>query len=316
MKNIVRPALVTLPRFVQDQDKYKATLRQIGRLNGILPRAHHAAVAPKKHGANTVPGATAHSKRRTAGRRRTTSSYYTRTKSTQQRGVSLTVPTPVPPSPPTGSTREPDLHDLDDARPTEEAAVPTDLITPLVVGYLDTTGKRTGGSSVAIDGGAGILDKTNTARWRAAETKDGHEESSYHDDHGRSTLQVAPTLRVDGKLALRSAVAPSRPHTSPIAVADRACHGGITSARDTGDRYRSFTCDLTRPSGRGAETTAVRRHSSVGGLAAESHGWPLCSPGGDHHFELIHTLEGEELLLAPVSGLSRGTLPRLANRTC
>ncbi|CAM9258070.1 unnamed protein product [Ascophyllum nodosum] len=37
VKNIVRRSLVTLPKFVQDQAKYKATLRQIGRLNGILP---------------------------------------------------------------------------------------------------------------------------------------------------------------------------------------------------------------------------------------------------------------------------------------
>lgn len=36
VKNIARPSLVTLPKFVQDQGKYKAILRQIGILNGIL----------------------------------------------------------------------------------------------------------------------------------------------------------------------------------------------------------------------------------------------------------------------------------------
>ena len=33
----MRPSLVTLPKFVQDQEKYKTVLKQIGRLNGILP---------------------------------------------------------------------------------------------------------------------------------------------------------------------------------------------------------------------------------------------------------------------------------------
>lgn len=36
VKNIVRTSLVTLPRFVQDQEKYRATLKQIGQLNGII----------------------------------------------------------------------------------------------------------------------------------------------------------------------------------------------------------------------------------------------------------------------------------------
>ncbi|CAM9114326.1 unnamed protein product, partial [Hapterophycus canaliculatus] len=34
VKNIARSSLVTLPKFVQDQQMYKAVLRQIGRLNG------------------------------------------------------------------------------------------------------------------------------------------------------------------------------------------------------------------------------------------------------------------------------------------
>lgn len=37
VKRIVRPSLVTLPKFVQDEEKYKTVLKQIGRLNGILP---------------------------------------------------------------------------------------------------------------------------------------------------------------------------------------------------------------------------------------------------------------------------------------
>lgn len=37
VRHIVRSSLVTLPRFVQDQAKYKAILKQIGHLNGILP---------------------------------------------------------------------------------------------------------------------------------------------------------------------------------------------------------------------------------------------------------------------------------------
>ncbi|CAM9521427.1 unnamed protein product, partial [Discosporangium mesarthrocarpum] len=35
IKNLVRPSLVTLPRFVKDQDSYKAILRRVGELNGI-----------------------------------------------------------------------------------------------------------------------------------------------------------------------------------------------------------------------------------------------------------------------------------------
>lgn len=41
VKNIARSSLVTLPRFVRDQAKYKAILRQVGRLNGILPEDVH-----------------------------------------------------------------------------------------------------------------------------------------------------------------------------------------------------------------------------------------------------------------------------------
>lgn len=37
VKNIARCSLVTLPKFVQDQSRYKHFLKQIGRLNGILP---------------------------------------------------------------------------------------------------------------------------------------------------------------------------------------------------------------------------------------------------------------------------------------
>lgn len=48
MKRIVRPSLVTLPKFVQDQEKYKAVLKQIGRLNGILPKSPQLGVVPKK----------------------------------------------------------------------------------------------------------------------------------------------------------------------------------------------------------------------------------------------------------------------------
>lgn len=36
VKNIARTSLVTLPRFLQDQAKYKNTLKQIGHLNGII----------------------------------------------------------------------------------------------------------------------------------------------------------------------------------------------------------------------------------------------------------------------------------------
>lgn len=48
VKNIARSSLVTLPKFVQDQVKYKAMLRQIGRLNGILPDDAHPAPGLKQ----------------------------------------------------------------------------------------------------------------------------------------------------------------------------------------------------------------------------------------------------------------------------
>lgn len=48
VRHIVRPSLVTLPRFVQDQAKYKAILRQIGRLNGIHLEAMHPGAGPKQ----------------------------------------------------------------------------------------------------------------------------------------------------------------------------------------------------------------------------------------------------------------------------
>ena len=49
MKRIVRPSFVTLPKFVQDQEKYKAVLKQIGRLNGILPESPQLSVVLKKN---------------------------------------------------------------------------------------------------------------------------------------------------------------------------------------------------------------------------------------------------------------------------
>lgn len=48
VKNIARSSLVTLPKFAQDQAKYKAMLRQIGRLNGILPEDVHPEAALKQ----------------------------------------------------------------------------------------------------------------------------------------------------------------------------------------------------------------------------------------------------------------------------
>lgn len=48
VKNIARSSLVTLPKFVQDQQKYKAILRQIGRLNGILPEHSHLSAGPNQ----------------------------------------------------------------------------------------------------------------------------------------------------------------------------------------------------------------------------------------------------------------------------
>lgn len=48
VRHIVRPSLVTLPRFVQDQAKYRAILRQIGRLNGIYLEAVHPGAGPKQ----------------------------------------------------------------------------------------------------------------------------------------------------------------------------------------------------------------------------------------------------------------------------
>lgn len=48
VKNIARSSLVTLPKFVQDQGKYKAILKQIGRLNGILPEKWNPGVGPNQ----------------------------------------------------------------------------------------------------------------------------------------------------------------------------------------------------------------------------------------------------------------------------
>lgn len=48
VKNIARSSLVTLPKFIADQQKYKAMLRQIGRLNGILPEHSHLRAGPKQ----------------------------------------------------------------------------------------------------------------------------------------------------------------------------------------------------------------------------------------------------------------------------
>lgn len=315
----MRSALVTLPRFVQDQDKYKSTLRQIGRLNGILPRAHHATAGPKNHRANITPGPTAatRDKRRTTARR---TKLHTPT-TPPQRGdllIQFEAPTPVPPSPPiitaSNTAHETDLRGVGDERLTEEEALPTALITPVANGFLGTADELTGGCSVASDRGAGISAKRNTVRGRAAGTMEGHEEWSGHNGHGGETLPVAPTL-VDGTSPLRTAVDPSRPHTSPMVVANRACHGGIRSARDTGGHYCSFPCEvLNRPSGSCADMTAFRPHNSAGRLLAGSHGWPLCSSGG-HRFGNIHTLEGDELLAPGSGGLVHGTLPHLIRRT-
>lgn len=320
MKNIARSALVTLPRFVQDQDKYKATLRQIGRLNGILPRAHHATVGPNNHRANITPGPTAatRNKRRTTARR---TKPHTQTTPPQRGGllIQYEAPTPAPPSPPistaSNTAHETDFRGVGDGRLTEEEAVPTALISPLANGFLGTADELTGDCSVASDRGAGISAKRNTVRGRAADKTEGHEESSGHNGHGGETLPVAPTLIVDGTSSLRAAVDSSRPHTSPMVVANRACHGGIRSARDTGGRYCSFPCEvLNRPPGNFADMTALRPQNNAGGLLAGSHGWPLCSSGG-HRFGNNHTLEGDGLLAPGSGGLVHGTLPHLITRT-
>lgn len=177
VKNMVRPSLVTLPRFVRDQAKYKATLRQIARLNGILPDGSLAEIGTKKNGGVPALGIATKTRRTVpAG-----------TKRTGKRAQALPKLAAAPPA-------------LVDGR--------LDVLSESD----ETLQNAPAGASAGVGGGAGDAGAqvvTTPATWCGAER-----EGTSTSPHGRGGSESRKTTVFGGKTASLM-TAPDRPHTSP-----------------------------------------------------------------------------------------------------